>query len=100
MELKGKLDPSKTKQIVEQLLEEYSAAMKKEIDVWKCCDLIIKVLALGGYEQAVSMCNTLYHENTLDPINENFSDLKSKKINETRHIVNNFKKILKNKTKN
>jgi hypothetical protein len=97
MELNGKLDSSKSILIANTLLEEYTLQMKKEIDVWKCCDLIYKVLALGGYDQAVKMCNTLYKENTLDPLSDNFSDLKSKKINETRHVVNYYKKQIKNK---
>lgn len=97
MELNGKLDSTKSRLTAEKLLEEYTEQMRKEIDVWKCCDLIYKVLALGGYEQAVRMCNTLYKENTLDPLTENFSDAKSKKINETRHIVNFYKKHIKNK---
>jgi hypothetical protein len=95
MELKGKLDSLKSVEVVQNLKKEYAKQMKKELNVWTCCDLIIKVLALGGYEEAVDMCNTLYKENTLDPISENFSDLKSKKINETRHIVNYYKKYLK-----
>ena len=97
MELNGKLDSSKSILIANTLLEEYTLQMKKEIDVWKCCDLIYKVLALGGYDQAVKMCNTLYKENTLDPLSDNFSDSKSKKINETRHVVNYYKKQIKNK---
>ena len=97
MELNGKLDSIKSLSIANTLLEKYTEQMRKEIDVWKCCDLIYKVLALGGYEQAVRMCNTLYKENTLDPLTDNFSDTKSKKINETRHVVNFYKKHIKNK---
>lgn len=97
MELSGKLDSTKSLLIGNTLLEEYKEQMKKEIDVWKCCDLIIKVLALGGYQDAVKMCNTLYKENTLDPLSDNFSDAKSKKINEIRHVVNYYKKYIKNK---
>jgi hypothetical protein len=79
MELNGKLDSSKSLLIASTLLEQYVEQMRKEINVWKCCDLIYKVLALGGYEQAVRMCNTLYKENTLDPLSDNFSDAKSKR---------------------
>lgn len=92
MILSGKLEVHKSEAIARALLNRYVPMMKKELDVWKCCDLIIKVLALGGFEQAVEMCNILYKENTLDPLSENFSDAKSRKINETRHIVNNYKR--------
>lgn len=94
MELKGKLDNDRSKKITEGLLEDTIKQMHAERNVWKCCDMIIKCVALGGIEEAVRMCNILYMENTKDPISENFSDIKSKKINETRHILNNYKKYI------
>jgi hypothetical protein len=96
MELKGKLERARSSEISNRYADELIPAMRKEIDVWKCCDMILKCLALGKTNEAVEMCNILYKENTFDPITDNFSDPKSRKINETRNIVNNFiKNILK-----
>ena len=90
MELKGKLERVKSREVARRIGDELVPAMKKEVNVWKCCDMILKCLAVGKVEEAVEMCNVLYRENTIDPVSENFSDVKSKKINETRNIVNFF----------
>jgi hypothetical protein len=92
MELSGRIDVQKSTSVTEALQVETVAKMRKEIDVWKCCDLILKCLALGAVEEAVRMCNILYKENTLDPIKDNFTDAKSRKINETIQVVSNFKR--------
>lgn len=92
MSLKMKIDYIRARSQAERLQLETVSKMRKEIDVFKCCDMILKSLALGAIEEAENMCNILYRENTLDPIKENFTDNKSRKIQETCNLVAHFKK--------
>jgi len=98
MSLKMKIDYMKARSQAERLQLETVSKMRKEIDVFKCCDMVLKSLALGAIEEAETMCNILYRENSLDPLKDNFTDFKSRKIQETCNLVAHFKKhIAKNK---
>jgi hypothetical protein len=95
MELKGKVDSKKAEGIVKELSEGLEEKAKKELNVFKCVDHIKDMLLFGLYDEAVNMANIMYHENTLDPISENFTDVKSRKIAEIRYIIKNFKNKIK-----
>ena len=64
MELKGKLERARSREIADRLGNELVPAMKREPNVWNCCEMILFCLALGKVNEAVEMCNILYKENT------------------------------------
>jgi len=95
MELKGKVDSKKAEAVVKELAEGLEEKARKELNVFKCAEHIKDMLLFGLYDEAVNMANIMYHENTLDPISENFTDIKSRKIAEIRYIIRNFKNNIK-----
>jgi hypothetical protein len=58
----------------------------KERNAFLACDIVLLILAMGEKEKALEFATKLVLENKKDPINNRYTDPKSKKINLTYAI--------------